>query len=125
MPFGEYDPIISPKGKQITFERLQNDTSPHGNYNIYTINFDLSNETRLTDSYYTQGFPTWSHSGQQILLLVSAIFDEGKYDLYMMNADGSDYKNITPEYFPDNFLCHAGIFSPDDSKIFFIGEWWE
>ena len=42
-----------------------------------------------------------------------------------MNDDGSDYENITPGYFPDRFLCHAGVFSPDDSLIYFVGEWWE
>jgi len=125
LPFGDYDPNIHPDGTMIAFERLENDASPHGNYNIFIVKMDGKNETSLTDNYYTQGFPTWSNSGDKILLLVSAIADEGKYDLYMMNADGSNYKNITPDYFPDGFLCHAGIFSPDDSDIFFIGEWWE
>lgn len=123
LPFGDYDPNIHPDGNSIVFERLENDTSPHGNYNIFSIKLDGSDETRLTNNYFTQGFPTWSNSGDKILLLVTAISDEGKYDLYMMNADGSDYKNITPDYFPDRFLCHAGVFSTDDSKIFFIGEW--
>jgi Tol biopolymer transport system component len=125
LPFGDYDPNIHPDGTMITFERLENDTSPHGNYNIFTIGIDGNDETRLTDNYYTQGFPTWSNSGNKILLLVTAVSDKGRFDLYMMNADGSNYKNITPDYFPDRFLCHAGIFSTDDSKIFFIGEWWE
>ncbi len=125
LPFGDYDPNIHPDGTKITFERLENDTSPHGNYNIFSINLDGTDEIRLTDNYYTQGFPTWSNTGDRILLLVTAISDEGKYDLYLMNADGSDYENITPDYFPDRFLCHAGVFSPDDSKIYFIGEWWE
>lgn len=125
LPFGDYDPNIHPDGTKVAFERLENDTSPHGNYNIFSINLDGSEETRLTDNYITQGFPTWSNSGKKILLLVSATSDEGKYDLYMMNDDGSDYKNITPNYFPDRFLCHAGVFSPDDSLIYFVGEWWE
>ena len=125
LPFGDYDPNIDPDGTKIAFERLENDTSPHGNYNIFIINLDGNDETRLTDNYYTQGFPTWSHSGEKILFLVTAIYDEGKYDLYMMNSDGSDYKDITPDFFPDKFLCHAGVFSPDDSIIYFVGEWWE
>ena len=125
LPFGDYDPNIHPDGAKVVFERLENDTSPHGNYNIFSINLDGSDETRLTDNYITQGFPTWSNSGKKILLLVTAKYNEGKYDLYMMNDDGSDYKNITPDYFPDRFLCHAGVFSPDDSLIYFVGEWWE
>ena len=125
LPFGDYDPNIHPDASKIIFERLENDTSSHGNYNIFSINIDGSEEMRLTDNSYTQGFPTWSHSGEKILLLITAIHDEGKYDLYMMNADGSDFKTITPDYFPNNFLCHAGIFSLDDTIIYFIGQWWE
>jgi len=125
LPFGDYDPNLYPDGTKIAFERLENDTSPHGNYNIFTIDLDGTNETRLTHNYFTQGFPTWSHSGNKILLLVTGILDEGKYDLYLMNANGSDYEDITPEYVPDLFLCRAGVFSPDDTLIYFVGEWWE
>lgn len=125
LPFGDYDPNIHPDGTKILFERLENDTSPHGNYNIFSIDYDGNNETRLTGNSYTQGFPTWSHSGEKILFLVTAIDNQGQYDLYLMDADGSNYRNITPDYFPNQFLCHAGIFSNDDSMIYFIGEWWE
>ena len=124
LPFGDYDPFISPDGTKIAFERLEDDTSVHGNYNIYLIDFDGSNETRLTNTGYSQGFPTFSNNGDKILFVVSAIDDIGKYDLYMMNSDGTDVRNITPNYFPANFLCYAGVFSNDDSKIYFIGEWW-
>jgi TolB protein len=125
LPFGDYDPNLHPQGTKIIFERLENDTSTHGNYNIYSINVDGTDEVRLTENYYSQGFPTWSHTGDKILLIVAAIEDKGQYHLYMMNADGMNYQDITPEYFPENFLCHQAIFSPDDTSIYFIGEWWE
>ena len=125
LPFGDYDPNLHPDGTKIIFERLEDDTSPHGNYNIFSINIDGTNEIRLTENYYSQGFPTWSHTGDKILLIVAAIEDNGIYHLYMMEADGSNYRDITPDYFPNNFLCHQAIFSPDDTLIYFIGEWWE
>ena len=62
---------------------------------------------------------------KKIAYLVTAIDDKGVYDIYMMNADGTDNHCITPSYFPDTFLCHAPIFSKDDSKIYFVGEWWK
>jgi hypothetical protein len=124
LPFGDYDPNLSPDGNKIVFERLVNDETVHGNYNIYVINSDDSGETALTDNGYTQGLPAWSHSGEQILYLVGAIGNEPKYDIYLMNSDGSENRNITPEYFPADFLCHDPIFSNDDSAIFFIGEWY-
>ncbi|MGQ9834220.1 MAG: hypothetical protein ACUVRJ_10585, partial [Candidatus Villigracilaceae bacterium] len=48
-----------------------------------------------------------------------------RYDMYIMNASGTDNHNITPEYFPAEFLVHNAAFSKDDSKIYFIGEWWQ
>lgn len=116
---------MSPGGTKIVFERMDDDSSPHGNYNIYVINVDGSGEIRLTDSGYSQGLVSWSHSGDRMVYLVGAIDSEGKYDIYMMNSDGTDNHNVTPGYFPVAFLCHSPIFSMDDSKIFFVGEWWE
>jgi Tol biopolymer transport system component len=125
LPFGDYDPRLSPDGQVIAFERLEDDASPHGNYNIFVINADGSSETRLTDNGYSQGIVSWSHSGTKLVFVVSAIGSEGKYDIYMMNSDGSNIANINPGYFPANFLCHTPVFSADDSIIYFIGEWWE
>ena len=124
LPFGDYDPNLSPDGNKIAFERLVGDETSHGNYNIYVINSDGSGETAITDNGYTQGLPVWSHSGENIVYLVGAIGNEGKYDIYMMNSDGSENRNINPTYFPAEFLCHDPIFSKDDSQIFFIGEWY-
>ena len=125
LPFGDYDPRLSPDGRKIVFERLEDDASPHGNYNIFVVNADGSGETRLTDNGYSQGIVSWSHSKDRLVYVVAAIGSEGKYDIYMMNSNGSDNANINPDYFPPDFLCHSPVFSYDDSKIFFIGEWWE
>jgi len=44
-------------------------------------------------------------------------------------AAGSD--ELTPnggrvkEYFPPEFSCHAAVFSRDDSRLYFIGQWWQ
>ena len=90
----------------MAFERLLGDESPHGNYDILSIDLETSQETRLTHSGYSQGLASWSHSGQQILYIVAAMDGVGQYDLYLMNADGTDNRNITPAYFPPQFLCH-------------------
>jgi len=125
LPFGDYDPRLSPDGALIVFERLENDSSPHGNYNLFIINHSGTGETRLTNTGYSQGLASWSHSGDKIVYMVGAIDSEGKYDIFIINSDGTNNQNITPDYFPDTFLCHFAVFSYDDSKIFFIGEWWE
>jgi Tol biopolymer transport system component len=125
LPFGDYDPRLSPDGSKVVFERLLNDTSPHGNYDIFVINSDGAEETRLTSTGYSQGLASWSHSGEKIVYIVAAIGTEGRYDIYLMNSDGTSNRNITPDYFPADFLCHSPVFSLDDSIIFFIGEWWD
>ncbi len=124
LPFGDYDPRISPDGSKVVFERLLGDESPHGNYDLFVIDLGTSEEIRLTDSGRSQGLASWSHSGGQLVYIVAAIGQAGQYDLYMMNADVTDNRNITPDYFPPQFLCHWAVFSNDDSSIFFIGEWW-
>jgi Tol biopolymer transport system component len=124
LPFGDYDPRISPDGSRVIFERLLSDESSHGNYDLFVIDTATSEEDRLTHSGYSQGLASWSHSGKQLVYVVAAIDDAGQYDLYMMNADGSDNRNVTPDYFPPQFLCHGAVFSNDDSSIFFVGEWW-
>lgn len=125
LPFGDYDPRLSPDGRRIAFERLEDDTSVHGNYNIFTIGTDGSDEKRLTDTGYSQGIVEWSYAGDRLVFVVGAIGEEGKYDIYIMNSDGSRLTNVNPSYFPPNFLCHTPVFLPDDSRILFIGEWWE
>ncbi|MFC1780446.1 TolB family protein [Patescibacteria group bacterium] len=125
LPFGDYDPRISPDGEKIIFERLVDDESPHGNYDFFNINIDGTGEERLTDSGYSQGIVSWSNDGTKLVYIVSAIDNKGKFDIYVMNSDGSESSNITPSYFPIDFLCHSPLFSKDDSMIYFIGEWWE
>jgi Tol biopolymer transport system component len=49
---------MSPDGNRIVFERLVNDETAHGNYNIYLINVDGTEGPAITDTGYTQGLPT-------------------------------------------------------------------
>jgi len=125
LPFGDYDPRFSPDGKKIAYERLDADTSPHGNYNIYVIDLTGAGETKLTNTGYSQGLVTWSHSGDRVVYIVAAMGTEGKYDIYMMNSDGTNVRNVTPDYFPPTFLCQSAMFSGDDSELYFTGQWYK
>lgn len=125
LPIGDYDPRLRSDGLKVVFERLEAPESVHGGYNIFSVNIDGTEETRITSTGYAQGLASWSHSGDKIVYGVAAIGAEGKYDMYMMDADGSDNHNITPAYFAADFLCYSPMFSLDDSKIYFIGQWYE
>jgi Tol biopolymer transport system component len=124
LPFGDYDPRISPDGSRVVFERLVGDQSPHGNYDLLIVDTISSNQFRLTQSGYSQGIASWSSAGDRLVYIVAAIGGTGQYDLYMTNADGTGNRNIAPLYFPSQFLCHWAVFSNDDTAIYFIGEWW-
>jgi Tol biopolymer transport system component len=125
LPKGDYDPRLSSDGRYIVFERLEDINQPDGGYNLFTIDIDGTEETRMTGNSYSQGIASWSHAGDKIVYVVAAIDGAGKYDIYMINSDGTDNHNITPGYFPPEFLCHSPIFSIDDDHIFFIGQWWQ
>jgi TolB protein len=125
LPFGDYDPRISPDGERIVFERLVDDSSPHGNYDLFIIDSDGSDEKRLTDNGWAQGLAVWSPSGDSIVYSVGAVDDEGRYDIYMINSDGSQIRDLTSQNFPQSFLAHEPDFSADGSKIYFIGQWWD
>ena len=125
LPIGDYDPRLRPDGLKIVFERLEDAESTHGGYNFFTVNSDGTQEVRLTNTNYSQGLASWSHSGDKLVYVVSAMNNEGKYDMYMIEADGSDNHSVTPAYFASNFLCYSPIFSIDDSEIYFVGQWYE
>lgn len=123
LPVGDYDPRLSSDGAKIVFERLEDPNSTDGNYNIFAVNIDGTEETRLTSTSYAQGLADWSHDVDRIVYVVATINNEGKYDIYVMNADGTNNHNVIPSYFPTNFLCNSPVFSKYDSKIYFIGQW--
>jgi len=124
LPFGDYDPRISPDGRTVVFERLVDDASPHGNYDFFFVDADGTGEARLTHTGYSQGFAAWSPDGSRFVLVVAAIGGRGVYRLYGMDRDGSNYRDITPDYFPAGFLCHDAVFSAEGTSVYFIGQWW-
>lgn len=125
LPFGDYDPRIGADGNQVVFERLVGDESPHGNYDLFLVDLRTLAETRLTATGYSQGLASWSHSGRQLVYIVSAVDQAGQYDIYLMNADGTGSRNLTADFFPDRFLCHWAIFAADDLALYVIGEGWD
>jgi Tol biopolymer transport system component len=125
LPLGDYDPRLNPTGDRICFDRMVDDQSTSGNYDFYKINTNGTEETAITSTGWQQFMAEWSHAGDQLLFTVAAKGGGGIFDMYTMNPDGSDLTNITPADWPAEFLCSYGIYSYDDLKIYFVGEWWE
>ena len=124
LPFGDYDPRLSPDGNKILFSRMIGDQSVHGNYDIFIVDLDGSNLINLTNSGYSQGLSSWSHDGSEILYILAASGDIGLYDLYTMNSDGTEAVLRNPSFVPDDFLIHWARYSADPMKFYLVGEWW-
>jgi dipeptidyl aminopeptidase/acylaminoacyl peptidase len=86
-----------------------------GNRELYTMNVDGTNKTRLTNSVGGEYNAVWAKNGEKIVFLSA---ESGSMQLWIMNADGTDKGEISE--------IEGGItgfkFSPDFSKIFYTKE---
>jgi Tol biopolymer transport system component len=112
-PEGCIDPCLSPDGKKIAYVAW--DSNPRyeiWTYDIYTMNADGSNQTRLTDGHGHKEQPAWSPDGKKIAFILT----NGGPDIYVINADGSNQTQLTSD--PDWDIYPA--WAPDSSKIIWV-----
>ncbi len=83
-----------------------------GNAEIYTMDSNGSNKTRLTFNETSDSFPAWSPNGRQIMFESTR---DGNWEIYVMDADGSNPRNLTRHPENDSFPD----WSPDGSQIAF------
>ena len=83
-----------------------------GNKEIYVMDADGSNQTRLTTNSSLDVEPSWSPNGSKIAFNSDR---DGNKEIYVMNADGSNATRLT-----NNDSLDADLsWSPDGSKIVF------
>ncbi|MCK5844594.1 MAG: PD40 domain-containing protein, partial [Victivallales bacterium] len=96
-----------PGDYRVAFESLLN-----GNYELYSLLNDGSDQQQITNTGTNEGNACWSPDGTKIAYNIQS---GGTYDIYTINSDGTNSVNLTnsgsQDLYPD--------WSPDGSKIAF------
>jgi Tol biopolymer transport system component len=116
---GDINPAWSPGGKKIAFasNKPARPLQPPGNYQIWVMNADGTNQHQLTTA--TTGpsfFPSWSPSGKKIAF--DSERDYPNHEIYLMNSDGSNQINLTNNSATDTYPAY----SPNGKKIAFSSD---
>jgi Tol biopolymer transport system component len=98
----------------------------NGNDEIYVMNADGSNQTRLTNHPGYDIAPVWSPDGSRIAFVSDR---DGNYEIYVMNADGSgqtrltfnDEADIEPDWSPDGGWIVFSSYRDGNWEIYNIG----
>jgi len=101
----------APDGSRIAF---RSSTEP-GNWDIYTINVNGTNLTRITDDPGDDQWPAWRPDGQKLAFTSKR---SGVYQVYVVNPDGTGLEQLTSN--PLGSACPA--WSPNGQTIA-IAKW--
>jgi Tol biopolymer transport system component len=102
------DPAFSPDGSRIAFASTRD-----GNAEIYVMNADGTNPTRLTTDPQTDGRPAFTPDGQAVVF--HSTRTAGKQQIWMVNVDGTGLTQLTRDSV--NF---APTVSPDGQLIAYV-----
>lgn len=109
--FSHTEPAPSPDGARIAYVADRD-----GNAEIYVINADGSNPTRLTNTPASEGSPAWTADGSKIVFASNVSEGTtGTFHIWIMNADGSNPRALTQGPQSD----FQPVVSPDGGTIAF------
>ncbi|KGK97714.1 hypothetical protein LI82_08005 [Methanococcoides methylutens] len=100
------EPVMSPDGTKIAYL-----SKTAGNYDIWTMNPDGSENRQITDSSSNEGAPSWSPEGDMLVYSL-----EGK--IWTVDPDNRVPKLLRN----DNFVNTNPVFNPDGTKIAFVSD---
>lgn len=107
-------PAVSPDGTKVlygvSYESVEQNKS---NLDLYVMNIDGSEVTRITATPENEAGYTWIDGGKKIAFMNPV---DGKMQLWVMNADGSDRKAVSAV---ENGI-QGFLFSPDEKKVVMI-----
>jgi TolB protein len=106
----DWDAQWSPDGSRLGWASVRD-----LNLEIYAMDADGENVTRLTDDPGRDWFPAWSPDGAHMLFNSDR---DGNENLYVMDADGANLRQLTDEPADDI----RGVWSLDGARILFVSE---
>ncbi|MEO2045285.1 MAG: sugar-binding domain-containing protein [Pirellulales bacterium] len=106
----DHSPVWSPDGKRIAFV-----SDRDGDWEIYVMNADGSDQRRLTRSQGADLAPTWSPDGRQIAFESDR---GGDSDIYVIGSDGEDQRILVDRAGHDLEPC----WSPNGDSIAWIAQ---
>jgi TolB protein len=106
--FPSYWHGISRDGQTLVYCAMRNN-----NYDVYKINIDGGEETRLTDAEGLDDGPEYNYDGKWVYFNSHRT---GRMHLYRMKPDGSDQEQLTNDEY-DNWFGHP---SPDGKTLVYI-----
>ncbi len=107
-------PNWSPRGDQIVFQCRTQTQGSSAIYNIWSIDPQGSQLTRVTDEPHDSRWPTWSPDGEKVLFASKR--DGGQtYDMWLMDRTGGNARKLV-DWGVD---CVSFSFSPDGERIVF------
>ena len=110
-------PTWSPDGSQIVFNSERDEQifigDGVGNWEIFAMDADGSNQTNLTNNPANDSFPAWSPDGSTIAFMSDR---GGLSDIYTMDAEGGNLVNLTNRPSGDDRMPS---WSPDGRRLVF------
>lgn len=88
-----------------------------GNYDLWSMNADGSNQTRLTYDQLSEYYPYWSPDGSKIACTSFPPCNPMGLDIWVMNPDGTNKTQITA-----NSRAFLGGWSPDSSQMVYYSD---
>lgn len=110
-------PVFSPDGTKIVYSRRGGPGAPASirQLDIYVMNADGTDQTRLTTSLANDSNPRFSPDGEKIAFESTR---DGNSEIYVMNPDGTGQTRLTFEPSTEEFPA----FSPDGEQLAFSSD---